>query len=304
MDELHALCEELSEWRGAMIGIVGPGAVGHMLSFFIQKHAQLPVQMIGRRGSQELLAEIFWDNTWHELRVEQSEQLCDLLMVVVKSYDLAAALRGALPRLKAGGVVLLLGNGYLAPLLEPWQAERPELTWRKGTVTRGVRLEAPGRFVLSAAGQVVWGSESAQLPLEREIFTRLAAFDFRWEPKICDLRKEKWFYNTVLNTLAGVYHLPRNGDALKLFAQELEILAQESFALGKELWPTWSASYPRLWNGLLHLIRATENNENSMARDVRLGRRTEAAVLSGTLELARDKTLYPLLMDFHQRLLK
>lgn len=286
-----------------MIGVVGPGAVGHMLSFFIQNSTRLPLQVLGRSGPQDMCAEIFWDNTWHQLKVEQNSSLCELLLVVVKSYDLSTALAAALPRLKAGGTVVLLGNGYLENFIAPLRSQWPELRWRKGIVTRGVRLEALGRFVLSREGEVVWGSSEEPQGIERELTQALAEQGFRWDARSCELRKDKWFYNTVLNTLAGVYHLPSNGDATRLFSQELELLAQEVFALGKELWPEWSASWQRLWNGLLQLIQATASNENSMARDVRLGRKTEAAVLSGCIELAREPEKFPLLANYHRRLL-
>jgi ketopantoate reductase len=106
----------------------------------------------------------------------------------------------------------------------------------------------------------------------------------------------------VLNTLSGANRLPSNGDAAKLFAQDLERLAQEVFALSRELWPDWQPSWTVLWTKLEQLIRSTATNENSMARDVRLGRKTEAEVLSGLVLQAKQPRSYPLLLDLHQRL--
>ncbi len=285
-----------------MIGIVGPGALGHMLSFFIQKAGNTPVQLIGRQGPQEIHAEIFWENSWQSCEVPLSDEPCDMLLVVVKSYDLLVALENSLPRLKAGGVLVLLGNGYLEALVSELRQGQTQVLWRKGLVTRGVRLEGEKRFVLSSEGKILWGGRDPVHPLEQNLFDALQSFGFGWAQDACELRREKWFFNTVLNTLTGVYHLPSNGDALRLFAQELEVLAEEVFALGQELWPDWTKSWDQLWIRLLQLIKATENNENSMARDVRLGRRTEAAVLSGCLALAKNRSAYPLLEGFDRRL--
>ena len=73
-------------------------------------------------------------------------------------------------------------------------------------------------------------------------------------------------------------------------------------ALAGELWPEWKPAAPELWQNLLRLIAATADNENSMAADVRLGRRNEAAVLSGLVNKARDPQRYPLLLAYDQKL--
>ena len=58
----------------------------------------------------------------------------------------------------------------------------------------------------------------------------------------------------------------------------------------------WPLAREDLYAAMLQLIEATASNENSMARDVRLGRPTESSFLAG---LAQDQRAYPLLTSLH-----
>ncbi len=285
-----------------MLGIIGPGALGHMLGFFLKKsQAELAFQMLAHEGPRVITAKILWQGQEFDLKIDQTQGLCDTFIVLVKSYHLTEAMQQHLPRLHLGGTVILLGNGYLEPLLAPYRSARPDITWRKGLVTWGVKRDENDRYSLSPSGTIVWGGPGAPSSTEGLVLAALRDYGGQWAVDACDRRKAKWFCNTVLNTLCGAYRLPSNGAAWQLFRQDLEALSTEVYRLGREIWPEWTASKENLGETLRRLIEMTADNENSMARDLRLGRQTEADVLSGCLSLSAVPSRYSLLSSFHER---
>jgi ketopantoate reductase len=292
----------VKEGQTGIVAIVGPGAVGQMLAFYLQRIPYLGIQLIGRKGLVRLDTTVRCREQDQRLRLDVIPGTPHLLFLCVKSYDLNAALETHLPVLPASCPIVCLGNGYLEPLLAPWRERFPGRIWRKGIVTRGVRWDDQQRLTVSALGEVVWGADSSPTFLEQRITHHLAADGLRWSAASCELRREKWFFNTVLNTIAGAYRLPSNGDAVRLFAHDLERLAQEVFALSREIWPDWRPSWTVLWTKLEQLIKTTASNENSMARDVRIGRKTEADVLSGLVLRTKNPQAYPLLLELHRKL--
>jgi ketopantoate reductase len=173
---------------------------------------------------------------------------------------------------------------------------------RKGLVTRGVKNAPEGGYSIGPQGQVIWGDDRTPTAIEQRIIQSLAPQGFQYNVQCCRLRREKWYYNTCLNTLCGVRRLARNGLAAEDYREELEALHYEVIALAQELWPDWQPVPRELWQNLLRLIANTAENENSMATDVRLGRQTEASVLSGMVYRSHQPEAFPLLLAFDQRL--
>ncbi len=283
------------------IGILGAGAVGHMLAYLLQEFTSYDVQILGREGPRPLKSQIVWGERALDLDIPLRSGACQLLLVALKSYDIKAALREQLPHLAPGTPLVILSNGYIEPEIAELREPFAHLIWRKGIVTKGIKVDAEGRYRMGMQGEVIWGSREDPTAVESGCMRELAAFGWHWSADTCPLRKAKWYYNTVLNTLCAAYRLPRNGDALRLFEADGQALAHEVFTLGCELWPDWKAAEDELWWELRRLIQKTADNENSMARDVRLGRRTEADALSGCLRLSADPARYPLLISFHER---
>jgi ketopantoate reductase len=145
-----------------------------------------------------------------------------------------------------------------------------------------------------------WGAfipkSAVATPLEEQL-TKNPFFGF--EAEITPLAWRKWLYNTVLNTLTAAYHLACNRDVLQ-HESEMKSVFAEAVRLGEELFGPWKDSTESLYAGLLALIHATANNENSMARDSRLGLPTESRYLAGMAEFAKGS--YPRLMDLHRRI--
>ncbi len=285
-----------------VIGILGPGAVGHLLAYFFHRLPHTVIQMRGRQGRLTSAQPISEGDEITNIPLDQDSQLATLWFCCLKTYHLVDGLRGLLQDLKAGSEVVILSNGYVEPLLYDLRCEYPQIILRKGLVTRGVRLAAEGGYIVGAQGQVIWGDRRPPSAIEQSLLNGLGAQGFVWSEETCRLRREKWFYNTCLNTMCGVYRLQRNSLALSDHRDELEALASEVLALAQELWLDWQPVQKDLWKNLLGLIARTADNENSMAADVRLGRQTEASALSGMVYSAKDPQRYGLLLAFDQKL--
>lgn len=284
------------------VGILGPGAVGHMLAFFLNQVQGLKVQMRGRSGLLAAGQAVIFQNGPEILRLSTEDPAPRLWFACLKAHALVDGLRALLQDLAAGSQVIILSNGYIEPLLLPLRRESPNIFLRKGLVTRGIKRDGAGAYVIGPKGQVIWGDERNPSPLEDRIIRELGRHGFQWNTQACRLRREKWYFNTCLNTLSGVHRYARNGLAAEEGRDELEALSHEVLALARELWPDWQPAHRDLWQNLLRLIANTADNENSMAADVRLGRPTEAPVLSGMVHQSHDPTAYPILLALDQKL--
>lgn len=284
------------------IGILGPGAVGHMLAFFFNRMEDIRVQLRGRHGPLSAAQPVFFQDLTHDLRLSVEEPAPQLWFACLKAHALTDGLRPLLQEATAGAQIIILSNGYIEPILLPLRREYPSIILRKGLVTRGIKVGPAGSYVIGPNGQVIWGDERKASPLEEKIIQNLGMHGFQWNIQCCRLRREKWYYNTCLNTVCGVRRYARNGLAMEEGRDELEALSHEVLGLARELWPDWQPAQRELWQNLLRLIANTADNENSMAADVRLGRPTEASVLSGMVHQAHQPEAYPLLLAFDEKL--
>ncbi len=284
------------------VGILGSGAVGHMLAFFFNQIEGLQVVMRGRHGTLRKAQTVMFEEAPHTLCLAEDDAQPRLWFACLKAHALTQGLRPLLQNATAGTQVIVLSNGYIEPLLLPLRREFPAAILRKGLVTRGIKAGPDGSYVIGPKGQVIWGDERKPSPLEEMILLELGGHGFQWNTQCCRLRREKWYFNTCLNTLCGVRRYARNGLAMEDGRDELEALSHEVLGLSRELWPDWQPAQRELWQNLLRLIANTADNENSMAADVRLGRPTEATVLSGMVHQARRPEAFPLLLAFDAKL--
>ncbi len=285
------------------VGILGPGAVGHMLAFFFNQVEGLQVVMRGRKGPLQTAQTVVFQESPQTLRLADENAQPRLWFACLKAHALTQGLRPLLENAKAGTQIIILSNGYIEPLLLPLRREFPATILKKGLVTRGIKAGPDDSYIIGPKGQVIWGDERKPSLLEEKILQELGVHGFQWNVQCCRLRREKWYYNTCLNTLCGVRRYARNGLAMEEGRDELEALSHEVLGLARELWPDWQPAQRELWQNLLRLIANTAENENSMAADVRLGRPTEANVLSGMVHQARQPEAFPLLLAFDAKLL-
>lgn len=288
--------------REASVAIVGAGAVGQMLAFFLRAAGVTHVVCYGRKGPVLINGRVLFQDQSSTLITDLPAQPHQLWLFATKAYDLVPALEQWLPKIPSDTPLTLLSNGFIEPELSGIRAQYPQHELRKGVVSRGARFLADGTLALGPKGEIRWGGARPVQAFERSLMQELASKGFVWDPDVCKARKEKWFCNTVLNTLCGAYGLKRNADAED--QKEYSEMCHEVYELGCEFWPEWKGQDEILRKKLATLIAATADNENSMAVDMRLGRKTEAAFLSGhVLRFENAATRFPHLFHLHAQLL-
>ena len=277
--------------------VIGAGAVGLAVAAALDRRGW-GVGCIGRRGPRAVRT-TFDDGAPRPLDLPGAEEPAryQVAFVAVKAFDLETAL-GWTRGLSPGTVVVPLSNGAVEDLVRQAAARAPQLVWRLGYCTFGVSEVSDGHFALrSKTGELAFGPLDDRHPeptvAERELIDSGAPF--AWHANVLRLVRRKWLYNVTINTLAAARSLPANG-ALLADLPTLAAVFAEAHRLSEELWGPWTVSRDELYKGLLQLVERTADNENSMARDRRLGRRTESAFLAG---LARDPANYPLLTRLH-----
>jgi len=283
--------------------VVGPGAVGRVIGARLERLGIVP-RFVGRSGSQAVNFELTdGDGTrLHRWPAPSNHELerVEVTFVAVKAFDLERALAAATMTVRRGPIISV-ANGAVDGIAARAAARAPKRPWRLGVCTFGASVVGPDRLALrSVAGGVHFGPLTpCQEPTALE--SKLVAADpdfFAWHADIMPHVRRKWLYNTVLNSLTAARGMQKNGDVLADVPM-LAAVFEEAETLAQQIWGPWATDRQSLYEGLLRLVAATADNENSMARDVRLGRPTESDHLAGR---ARDPGAFPLLTALHAQI--
>lgn len=229
-----------------------------------------------------------------------------LVFVCVKAYDLEAAL-AHLALFQHQVTVIPFVNGATTDLMRAAGQKFTQHLLRTGIATLGVSRGEKDVFSLRSRGGLLqfgpFAGTEPQSPDESQLVgLKPPVADgprFQWAEDIAGLQKRKWLFNTVINSLTAARQLARNGDLLSDLPT-LTAVFTEAFSLAESVFGPWSESKQDLYEKMLRLISDTQDNENSMAADVRLARQTESDFLAGLS--ARDPSLYPMLWDLHARI--
>ena len=267
--------------------VVGPGGLGACIAAQLQATGHV-VGAVGRHGSVDWHFTILNFGRLHQVAIEKSSVSINddpaVVFVCVRAPDLRRACQDVCDWAPRGTSAVVLGNGYFASELREFQALRPDLLWRPGMTSMAITRVGEGEYESrNDAPFLRWGSldgASSGVPLAGESALVGALVGAQWSSNIGEEVRRKWIFNTALNTLCGAYQLPRNGLALG-FEPQLAALFGEAWQLAIELDGPTNMDPQVSWAQLLALIAATQNNENSMAKDVRLGLKTESEYLAG-----------------------
>lgn len=280
---------------GNTIWIIGPGAVGGAVAASLADRG-LDVVVSGRAGPMNWEFEL--DGRSYEFPRRDLDDV-GLAIFTVPAFDLAPALTEHLSSLSNQDIsVLPVCNGYVEDIVNDAAEEFPEALWRVGFCNFGVTVTDEGYGLRSSSGRLFFGPRQASDPEKTGLEQTVATAGLcEWHPSALQLARRKWLYNTVLNTITAADRLPRNGDVLE-DQPLLDAAFAEGVALGRELFGGFDVDDASLKSGLLDLIDDTSENENSMARNRRMGLRTESDYLAGLA----DKQKYPNLYRMHAQI--
>lgn len=266
------------------VDIVGPGAVGSLLAFFLQEQ-KIAFRLIGHQGvyQKEIRVVPFGGSEEISLKpANASIYQSDIAVFAVKAYQLKDAMEGYSSVCSDNGVKFVtLSNGHFEKEIEGFIRNR---IVSFGVVTYGVTRKAnvsPKVYqVRSSKGAMSWPSSESTSSSEILIDKRLSHKKVGPSSQATALRVRKWTFNCVLNTLCAGESLRTNGMALNN-KPRLKVLLSEAYILAERLFQVPLPSLQKLFAELVELIEATKDNQNSMYADRVAGRPTENPYLAG-----------------------
>jgi len=231
------------------------------------------------------------------------------VIFAVKAFDLEAALLEHASRWPENIPFVTMCNGFIWPIIERLENKLGKRPIRIGMTTLGSTIKPDGSLKIFADGTTTaWGhwpktnGEALVKPSKVELDILGHFPGGEWFNDIRPIIRRKWILNVVINSIVGAYRLPKNG-LLVNHKQEIEAALAEAINLADKLWPglNWEAEekhnfQAKIWN----VVNATAENENSMVRDLRLGRRTESDYLAG---IASNFDGFSYLKNLHLKIL-
>jgi 2-dehydropantoate 2-reductase len=201
-----------------------------------------------------------------------------LVLVAVKAYDLATALRELAPRLDASHVVVVLQNGLGVRTLAERILGRPVI---RGVTFLAAARVGPGVVAFNAVGKTYFpaGSEGVMG------LWRSGGLPAVVVPNLLTYVWRKLAINAVINPLSALLSVP-NGElvALRWTARQLvEETTAVAQRVGQPLDPQETLAKVRA------SMRQTAGNTSSMLQDVRAGHRTEIDWINGAIVRLADR---------------
>lgn len=295
----------------SQILIVGAGAIGAGIAARLQLLGFSSLIM-GRKGPSNMPVRFSGWNSQFLFETKKLDEIdlkaISLVFFATKAFDLEGAVRRIVKYLPPECSIIPISNGYTEPQIKGVSKEIPGRLWRNGFCSFASSQTSESSYELrSTKGGVVFGPlgvksmEARQhpSPIEQDFLNRDGGEFFTWADPVAPSQHLKWFYNTVINTVCASYKLSNNGQALEKIPLMRE-LSSEAFKLGIEIWGQWSVTEEKIFENLIALITSSAANENSMARDVRLQKRTESEWLAG---IAKGRSSYPLLNQYHNQIM-
>ncbi|MFB9762176.1 2-dehydropantoate 2-reductase [Ectobacillus funiculus] len=268
------------------IGVIGPGAIGMLFAFYLQK-AGASVTIYTRSMEQAEHISRFGISCNLDGQVETQFPDAvplgaiaiedDYVFVAVKQYDIGLVLPH-LQRTQARFVFLQNGMGHLS-LLQNMQQKCIAV----GIVEHGARKETAGSFVHTGMGVtklgILAGEEEFQalLPLFQAPYFPILV-EKNWE----EVLRSKLIVNACINPLTALYRV-RNGVLLTnpAFHNAMkQVFSEVIFVLDEK---------EERWEHVCNVCRKTAENQSSMLTDVKLGRETEIDAIIGYLLMQAEK---------------
>lgn len=287
--------------------LVGPGALGCLLSsrltqggkdgehrFTLLDHNAKRAGALSRQGIRYHFKEEEESVSIPVSSAPSETGVADVVILCVKSYDLAACLDFCTPLLGPDTLLLFLQNGVAhLEVNVPAHHGTPAF----GTTTEGANLLGTGQVRHAGKGLTQFGflgpvSDEAMVKLQRitDLFNQ-SGLKARVSEDILSRLWTKLMVNTGINGLTATLGCT-NGELLTLpgVADRMELLVREALyiALASEIYvPPDSLEITK------DVCVKTSSNISSMLQDVRAGRRTEIDAINGAVVAAGKKLGIP-----------
>lgn len=232
-----------------------------------------------------------------------------VVFFTVKAFDLRNALLEQADKWPVHLPFITICNGYIWPVILDIQNQMGGRAIRVGMTTIGSTIMPSGDVRVFADGTTTawghWPNPSNPLtPPTSEEFSCLTALpNGTWYDDIRPIIRRKWILNVAINSVAAVHRLERNG-LIANHKQEVEDVLAEAIDLSEKLWsdlPLDKKEKETISEQLWLVVEKTADNQNSMVRDVIMGRRTESDFLAG---MAKDFDAFPRLKALHEKIMK
>lgn len=266
------------------VAIMGFGGIGVAVGYLLGRQ-RVSYGVIPHKGlAAGLSVAIQHDGVSTSLRpkVLTPGETVERLFVSVRAYDLQEALQMAQAWLLPGATVTVIVNGACLETAEKW-ANQMNIQLEYGICTFGVTLVKEMQYALFLSGNT--GIKVGSLRGKAEAWAKARVFyngtpHIDWVDDIKPVYFVKWIQNTVINSLCAVLGLAKNGELLHHGVRLDETFA-EAWQLACLLWPDVVVDKVEVYEKVRQLIVDTSENENTMVRDIRLGRRTETDFMAG-----------------------
>ncbi len=277
--------------------IMGTGALGTVFGGLLRQ-AGHSVAFLGRGPHFEVLRHqgLAIDGIWGAVQQGPvqvpppgAQQIYDVALLCVKSFDTQAACRDCRELVKPGGLIISIQNGL--GNLEVIAAECPAAIPIGARVIFGARISRPGLATVTVyADQVLLGPVPparmpAALPQVAD-HLNLAGIP---TAVVADIMPSLWakvLYNSALNPLGAILGTTYGALAANPHTRELmQAIIGEIYAVadaaGIRLQPPTASAYCRHF--FADLVPPTAAHYPSMLQDLEHGRRTEIEALNGAI---------------------
>ena len=275
------------------VAVIGAGAMGSLYGHYLAKagHSvelvdiwQQHVDEINRNGLT-----IIDGNQQHKIFIPAVADPCflketkDLIIVFVKSYQTAEAIKNCLHLVNEQTRILTLQNGM--GNVEILQQYIPREQIMGGATSHGANVKKPGQIIHAGEGKTVMGRIDGQNEtMERWLAEKFAEAGIEVEinDNIQTLLWDKLMVNVGINALTALLNI-ENGKLLEM--EETQMLMKKLVEEARDV--ASKAKIPITnQNPLEHvkaIAKATEHNKSSMLQDFIKGRRTEVDYINGVI---------------------
>jgi 2-dehydropantoate 2-reductase len=270
--------------------VVGAGAIGSLFGAFLSRTNE--VVLLGRRPHVDMIEQQglrISGKTTMRCRVPAVDAVKkigfspDIILLTVKSYDTASAVKQIQPFVRPETLVISLQNGLgNVEAMERYLQQHQILA---GVTTHGVLFSKPGEIVHTGKGQTLLGELTcAQSPRLSSIVDVFNASGIQTQASD-NISRELWvkaIINSSINPITAFFQC-KNGYLLQnaILEHVVERVCEESTCVASNAGLTLKPD--EMIQKTKNVIRETAENFSSMAQSILQGKRTEIDAINGYL---------------------